>query len=131
MKKLTEFKDDEAMDVLAGLIEPASHLFKNEEFVLNIRGNKEKGIKPDRIKAIDIAINEHRKDVVKIMAVLNQTPLEDFHYDLFTLPKMLLDIFNDEELISFFHYRAEMNSEASSGSVTENTEEIQDTSSDM
>jgi hypothetical protein len=131
MKKLTEFKDDEAMDVLAGLIEPASHLFKNKEFVLNIRGNKEKGIKPDRIKAIDIAINEHRKDVVKIMAVLNQTPVEDFHYDLFTLPKMLLDIFNDEELISFFHYRAEMNSEASSGSVTENTEEIQDTSSDM
>lgn len=131
MKKLTEFKDDEAMDVLAGLIEPASHLFKNKEFVLNIRGNKEKGIKPDRIKAIDIAINEHRKDVVKIMAVLNQTPVEEFHYDLFTLPKMLLDIFNDEELISFFHYRAEMNSEASSGSVTENTEEIQDTSSDM
>lgn len=131
MKKLTEFKDDEAMDVLAGLIEPASRLFKNKEFVLNIRGDKEKGIKPDRIKAIDIAINEHRKDVVKIMAVLNQTPVEDFHYDLFTLPKMLLDIFNDEELISFFHYRAEMNSEASSGSVMENTEEVQDTSSDM
>jgi hypothetical protein len=44
---------------------------------------------------------------------------------------MVLDIFNDKELIDFFTYQSEENSEMSSGSAMANTEENQSTSSNM
>lgn len=131
MKKLSEFKDDEAMDVLVEILEPSANLIKNNKFKLAIRGDKEKSIKPNKMQAIKIAITENRKDVVKIMATLNETPVEEFHYNLLTLPKMMVELFNDKELIDFFQYRGETDLEIPSGSATENTEESQSTSSDM
>lgn len=131
MKKLSEFKDDEAMDVLVEILEPATNLIKNAKFKLAIRGDKEKKIKPNRMEAIKIAITDNRKDIVKIMAVLNETPVEDFHYSLLTLPQMVMELFNDKELIDFFQYRGETVSQTPSGSAMENTEESQSTSSDM
>lgn len=131
MKKLSEFKDDEAMDVLIEILEPSANLIKNNKFKLAIRGDKEKDIKPNKMQAIKIAITENRKDVVKIMATLNETPVEEFHYNLLTLPKMMVELFNDKELIDFFQYRGETDLEIPSGSATENTEESQSTSSDM
>jgi hypothetical protein len=131
MKKLSEYKDDEAMDVLAEIIEPASHLIADKDFKIAIRGDKKNNVKPDRAKAVKIALKEHRQDIVSIMASLEQVPVEEFHYNLFTLPKMVLDIFNDKELIDFFTYQSEENSEMSSGSAMANTEENQSTSSNM
>lgn len=131
MKKLSEFKDDEAMDVLAEIIDPMVNMMKNKDFVLAIRGDREKKIRPNRVEAIKIAITKNRSDVVKVMAVLNETPVEEFHYNLLTLPQMMVEMFNDKELMDFFGYRSEKDSETPFGSVTENTEESQDTSSDM
>lgn len=131
MKKISEFKDDEAMDVLVEILEPSANLISNERFKQAIRGDKEKKIKPNKLEAVKIAITENRKDVVKIMAVLNETPVEEFHYTLLTLPTMVLQLFNDKDLIDFFQYRGEMDLATHSGSAMETTEEIQDTSSDM
>lgn len=131
MKKLSEFKDDEAMDVLAEILDPMVNIMKNKDFVLAIRGDREKEIKPNRVEAIKIAIKDNRSDVVKVMAVLNETPVEEFHYNLLTLPQMMVEMFNDKELMGFFGYQSEKDSETSSGSATESTEESQDTSSSM
>lgn len=131
MKRLAEFKDDEAMDVLADILKPSVNIMKNENFVDAFRGNEEKGIEKDRTEAVRIAITECRKDVVTIMAVMNQTPIEEFHYDLLTLPKMLLQLFNDKDLLAFFKSQGQTDSAMSSGSAMESTEEDQSTSSDM
>ena len=131
MKKLSEFKDDEAMDVLAEILDPMVHMMQNKKFVLAFKGDKKNDIKPNRVEAIKIAITDNRADVVKIMAVLNETPVEEFHYNLLTLPQMMVEMFNDKELIDFFGYQSETDSEIPSGSAMENIEENQDTSSDM
>lgn len=131
MRKLSEIKDDEAMDVLAEILEPASNLIGNDKFKVAIRGDKKKGIKANKIEAIKIAITDNREDIVKIMAILEGVPVEDFHYNLFTLPKMALDLFNDKALIDFFHYQAETDSEILSGSATEISEGNPDISSNM
>jgi hypothetical protein len=125
MKKLSEFKDDEAMDVLAEILEPAYNLIKDNDFKVAMRGDKEKGILPNRLEAVKVAITKHRKDVVKMMAVLNETPVEKFHYTLLTLPTMMLEMLNDKELIHFFSYKSETDFEIPSGSAMENTEESQ------
>lgn len=125
MKKLSEFKDDEAMDVLAEILEPAYNLIKDNDFKVAMRGDKEKGILPNRLDAVKVAVTKHRKDVVKMMAVLNETPVEEFHYTLLTLPTMMLEMLNDKELIHFFSYKSETDLETPSGSAMENTEESQ------
>ena len=132
MRKLSEIKDDEAMDVLAEILDPVSNLIGDSAFKLAIRGDKDKGIKPNRLEAVKVAINkEHRSDVVKIMATLEGVEVSEFHYNLFTLPKMVLDVLNDKELIDFFTYRAEPNSNESSGFAMGNTEENLNTSSNI
>lgn len=131
MKKLSEFKDDEALDALAELIEPAINLIGDENFRDAVRGNREKKIVPDKIKAVKIALKEHKESIVKILAVLNEKPVEDFHYNLGTLPIMVLQLLNDKELLDFFKSQGEKSSATSSGSVMENIEEKESTSSDM
>lgn len=120
MKRISEFKDDEAMDVLAEILEPAVNIAKNKKFVNAFRGTKDE--KPNRIEAVKILLNENREDIVKIMAILNETPVEDFHYNLLTLPSMILQVMNDKEMLSFFSTQGETDSATSSGSVMENTE---------
>jgi hypothetical protein len=131
MKKLSEFKDDEAMDALVEILEPAYNLIKDNDFKVAMKGDKEKGILPNRLDAVKVAVTKHRKDVVKMMAVLNETPVEEFHYNLLTLPQMMVEMFNDKELMDFFGYQSETDSKTPSGSAMENIEENQDTSSDM
>jgi hypothetical protein len=131
MKKLSEFKDDEAMDVLCEILDPAISLISDKELRTAIWGDKEKEVKPDRQKGIKIAMKDHRKDVVKILAVLNETPVEEFHYNVASLSIMLLELFNDKELIAFFVQQGRRTSQTPSGSATENTEETQDISSSM
>lgn len=131
MRKLSEIRDDEAMDALAEILDPVVNLAKNEKFKIAIRGDKKKNIKPNRLEAVKIAMTENRRDIVTIMAVLEGEKVEDFHYNMITLPKMILDLLNDKEMIDFFHYQAEKDSETSSGSATESTEGSQDTSSNM
>ena len=125
MKKLSEFKDDEAMDALVEILEPAYNLIKDNDFKVAMKGDKEKGILPNRLDAVKVAVTKHRKDVVKMMAVLNETPVEEFHYNLLTLPTMMLEMLNDKELIRFFSYKSETDFEIPSGSAMENTEESQ------
>jgi len=125
MKKLSEFKDEQAFDVLIEILEPAINLISDDRFKTALKGDKEKGIKPDKLNAVKVCLEYHRDDIVTIMAVLNETPVEEFHYNILTLPTMLLQIFNDEELVDFFKSQSTEISEAFSGSATENTEEAE------
>lgn len=124
MRKLSEYKDDEAMDLLADIIDPCAEIFADKALVSAIRANK-------RTEAVKMAVRDHRKDVVEIMARLHGEKVEDFHYNLFTLPMMLLSVLNDKDLLSFFSSQGEKVVETPSGSVTENTEAGEDTSSDI
>ena len=124
MKKLSEYKDDEALDLLADILDPCAEIFADKELVKCIRAN-------ERSKAVKMAIKDHRKDVVAIMARLHGVEVEEFHYNLFTLPMMLLSVLNDKDLLDFFSSQGEKVVEIPSGSVTEITEAGEDSSSDI
>lgn len=116
MKKLSEYKDEESLDLLADLLEPCTDLFSDKALVAVIRSET-------KLKAIKYAIKNHKKEVVEIMAILNGVPVEEFHYNVFTLPMMVLEVFNDKDLTDFLLQQGKMASVMPSGSVTENTEE--------
>ena len=117
MKKLSEYKDEEALDMLADLIDPVIDIFGDKEVAKYFRG----GV---IIKAVQVAIKNHKKSVIKMLAILEGVPESEYHCNLLTLPRVLLDVFNDPELKDFFTEQSEEKTlEEPSGSVTENTEE--------
>lgn len=122
MKKFSDIKDEEALDVLADLIDPVVDIFGDTEVADFYRnGNK--------LMSVKVAIKNHKKSVIEMMAILDGVPAKDFHFNLLTLPKMLLGVFSDPELEDFFSEQGEgLISDDASGSATENTGEKKDIS---
>ena len=92
MKKLSEIKGEEALDVLAEIIEPAAEIFNDE--------NVKNAIKVDnnKAKAAKIILKNHKKAIFTLMAALEETPVEEYKTNLFALPMLILNILNDHEL---------------------------------
>jgi hypothetical protein len=124
MKKISEYKDEEAIELLADLLDPVVLIFAEPDIAAFAQ-------QKNYIKAVQIAIKKHKKEVMEIMAILEGVPVEEFHCNIVTLPKMLLSILNDPMLQDFFTSQVQTDSEIPSGPAMETTEveENLDTSS--
>lgn len=116
MKKLSEYKDEEALDILADLLEPVINIMGDGRIAGYIKEGQ-------KTKAIKTAIKDYKNDVMDMMAILEGKPREEYHCNMLTLPMILLNILNDPVLVDFFSSQAELISEIPSGSATESTEE--------
>ena len=119
MKKLSDYKNEEALEVLADIIEPLATISSDTEFVADIKKNFSKG--SERIRLISRGLKTHGKEVIAILAALERKPVEEYECNMATLPAQILNILNDKELMSYFLSQAEPMDETSFGSVTENT----------
>ena len=116
MKKISEYIDEEALDLLAELIEPAAIIMADKAIAEAMKGG-------NRMSAISTAIKNHKPEVMRIMAVMDGVPVEEYHCDVFTLPMRVLDLLNDKALLSFFSSQApETSQKTSSGPVMGTTE---------
>ena len=116
--KLSEYRGEKALDMLADLIEPATAIMADKEITNAVRANLPK------IKVVKMAIKNHKREVIEIMAVLDGEDPEKHaeKVNLFTLPAKLLEIFNDPDLMSLFTSQGQNEGETISGSATESTE---------
>lgn len=111
MKKLSEFKGDEAMSAVASLIEPVSRIAADERAGSLFRrerlpeGKTAREFLWSKIAAsVPALLNDYRKEFCEIMAVVNETT-PDKYAEAVTATKLLSDVFgilNDEELFSLF-----------------------------
>lgn len=115
MKKLNEFRGEEALDLLADLIEPAAEIMTDKQLVALFR-------EKNMAKAASVAIKSHKKAVLKILALLEGENPETYAPSIFALPRMLLEILNDPELVDLFTSQGQKEAQTSSGSVTAITE---------
>ena len=115
MRKLSEIKGEDALDILADLIEPLSEFSQDEKFVSLVRSKQ-------MIPAVQQAIKGHKKAVLKTMALLEGEDPKTYQPPLLRLPAMLLEILNDPDLLVLFPPEQTV---TSSGSATENTEETE------
>lgn len=118
MKKLSEYRGEEALDVLADLIEPAAEIMQDKQLVAFFR-------EKNMAKAASFAIKNHKKAVLQIMARLEDEPVETYAPSIFALPMKLLEIFNDPELVDLFTSQGQSEVQTNSGSATEITEEAE------
>ena len=113
--KLSEYRGEAALDLLADLIEPAGEIMSDKEIG--------EVFKKNRFKAIGLAIMNHKKAVMHIMAIIDGVPVDEYKCNVFTLPVKILELLNDQALIQLFTYQGQKGDANSSGSASENTGE--------
>lgn len=120
MRKLQDVKGEEALDVLADVLEYAVKLVQNDTIreILNKKGFRD-------VEAIKVLIKEGKHEIIQMMAAIDGKPYNEFlnSLDLLTLPVMLYETFNDEALQAVFTSQVQKMGVNSSGLATENIEE--------
>ena len=81
--------------------------------------------KPTLITVKDL-LKFHKKECLEVLAYLNMEDPETFKPSLIELPKMLIEVLQDEEVIDLFQSQGQMKEDASFGSATENIEETEE-----
>ena len=122
--RLSEIKGENAIDVLADMLDPLTEMLADPK-VKEVARSKS----PTLIKASKI-LKYQKKAVLEMLAILNQTPVEEFKPSLLELPLMLTELINDikenKELISLFQSQGQMITDAPFGPAMENIKETEE-----
>lgn len=94
--KLSEIKGERALDILADLIDPVADIFGDKEIMTALQSGKAPA------KAIKLALKNHKRSVIDMMAAIDGEDPETYEPSLFVLPKRLLDLLNDPEVQQLF-----------------------------
>ena len=114
MKKLSDYKNEDAIELWADILDPLMRIFQDDEF-LNI-------FRPgtpvfQMAKAI---LKGHPKEIQEIILTIDDTPITGLNL----LPRtvdVIKEIKNSEEFSGFFGSTPQMKENASSGPVMANT----------
>lgn len=107
----TEMRNEEALEVFADLLEPASEIIGDAEVKEMFRNN-------DRLKAVKVAIKNHKSAIIEILARLDGVEPSEYKVGIFTLPAKVIGLLNQPELQELFTGQGQNADGASSGSVT-------------
>lgn len=113
--RLSDYKDEAALELLADLIEPASEILGDNA----VRDAASAG---KTWRAVAIAIKNHKKSVLQVLAALDGVPVEEYHCNVLTLPAKLVELFDDPDIAQLFSFAGQKEEQNLSGSLTENTE---------
>lgn len=117
MKKLSEYKNREALDKLADFIEPLGELMSDKDFAKALSGK-------NLWAAVSIAAKKHPDAALAFLAGVDGVSVEEYECGVMALPMRLMEILGDPELYTgFISPEEEKPRSTSSGNATENTEE--------
>jgi len=112
--KLSDFRGEDAIEVLADLIEPVSEIISDKEVLALLKGN-------NRLKAVSVALKKHKRAVLTILAITDGEDVATYRPTVAALPKKVLEVLNDPDIVSLFSSQSQ-DEKTSSGSATVNSE---------
>jgi hypothetical protein len=89
--KLSDYKNEEAIEVIADIMMPLSVIFTDEEI------KKEK----NRMKAIAKALKKYKKEVIQILARIDGVPVDKYECNAITLPIKVVEVLNEPDIQDF------------------------------
>lgn len=116
MKKLSDYKGEEAIELWANILDPAVEIVGDKKINAMIRA------KFPVIVVAREAIKLHPKEVCNLLLAIDPTPIDGINI-LTRLLSVVNEIGQDENIKSFFGSSAENTEENASGSAMESTEE--------
>ena len=112
--KLSEFKDDAALELIADIIEPATEILADPAI--------KEAFSRSKMAAIKVAIKSHKNAIREIVARLDGKNPEEYHFTALSLPVKLLSMFNDPDLQQLFTSSGQKEDETACSSASGNTE---------
>ena len=96
MRKLSDIKGEEAIDVLAEILVPITEIAKDEEV--------KEGFETNVAKCASIALKKHKGEVIDVLVAINVKSREETleEIDLLTLPTYMVDILNEPAVQALF-----------------------------
>lgn len=94
--KLSEIKGEKAIEVFADLLEPVGKILTDEDIRTLVKDNAPK------IKIVQKMLKKHAKEVIKMMAIIDDIPEEEYEVNFVSLPAKLIELFNDEAVTQLF-----------------------------
>lgn len=93
-KKLSEYKNEEAAEILADILEPASEIFSDKKFTESLQKSP--------ISAAKIALREHSKEVIDVLAIFDRVPRTEYKVNPMEILSKFIKILNDKDLMGVF-----------------------------
>lgn len=116
MKKLSDYRGDEAIELWADLLDPLARILSDKKVEAAVKSGK-----PKLFIAKEI-LKSHKEDATEILLRIDPEPINGLNIIL-RLIALLTDIGQNEEIKSFFGYAVQAKTDnKSSGFVMENTE---------
>ena len=110
MKILT---NEEALDCFADILEPLAEIFADTELKQNM--------KP--VAKVRLGIKRHKKEILEILARIENTPAEEFHIAFWEIPARIVEVLNMPGIQELFTSQLLKTAAAASGAATENIED--------
>lgn len=110
--RLSDFKDERAIEVVADLLVPIGKIASNKE------NAKAKG--KSMLEFAAAMLRNNKREVMDMMAILSDVDPAEYHCNAASVMVGVLDMFNDPELMQLFGLQSK--TQASSGSASANTE---------
>ena len=114
MRKLSDINGEEALDVLADIVDPFTEILTDEEVATHFKSGQ-------RLRSVTTAIKKHKREVLLIMATIEGVDVADYKPNILTLPGMIIEMLNDPAVQELFSSESQTDA-AYSGSATGSTE---------
>lgn len=95
MKKLTDYKDDEAIELWADLLDPLTEILTDDKIRDVVQNRK------SRIDIVKTILRLHKKEATEVLLRIDPSPLDGLNIIL-RLKALVSDIGDNEEIKSFF-----------------------------
>ena len=115
--KLSEIRGEKAIELLGDILIPATEIMADPKISSAVESGKPK------LTIVTNILKNHSKSILTILALLNQEDPASYNPSLFALPKMAMDILEDEELMDLFRSQGQLKEDESSVSALENIAE--------
>lgn len=99
--KLSEIKGEKAIEVFADLLEPVGRIFTDEEIRKSVGDNE------SQAAIIKKMLKRHSKEVIEMLAIIDDVPVEKYEVNFVTLPAKLIELFNDEAVTQLFQSQSQ------------------------
>ena len=116
MKKLSDFKDEQAIVVVAQLLEPIMTILTNPE-------NRKFKDEQSGFKMFSGFLANSPQAMMQVFAILSEKDPENYHCDAIEVTQNLMTLVSDSRLFELFTSQGQTGDATSSGSASENIEE--------
>lgn len=93
--KLTQLENEDAIDLIANIIEPLGQIAQDKKIQELLK-------ETNKLVLVQYILKNHKKSIIEILAAMDGTPVEEYHCNVITITKDLLEIVNNKELSEVF-----------------------------